>query len=562
AQRDGSIDVTLEFDFDFGRERGHGPLLVLPTRMEVTDDPDRWRVLEISDIEAHSPTGAPARVHQERGSGVLELRIGDENRYVRDLHTYVVTFTVDGVVNPDVNGDHDEIAWNAIAGFEMPISNATVTLEGPDEVLRAECVAGERGSTTPCTDERISDNRVTWSQDRVATGDGMTVVAAFPSGTFPDAEPMFTKRYHLGNTVVVNPTTAGVSGAVAALGVAGVGLVAARRGRDRAWANLTPGLNPDDPAAAKVGTRDKRAPIAVQFTPPKGARPAEVGTLMAEKAEMKEISATLVDLAVRGYLQIRDEPGRHEHKRLIKLRNSDGLAPFEKAVFHGVFARTDRPLMHKITTMPEIVSKATFQLTRAVTDSGWFRGNPTVVRTTWYLLGGMVLLGGAGLAALLGAVAGWALLGIAIALIGLALIATAHVMPSRTPRGSAMLAQAKGFELYLTTAEADQLRFEEGEDIFSKYLPYAIVFGVAERWTRVCAALAAEGRMTIDTGWYAGSYLMLANPAAFAGSMAGLSDSMTSAMTSAVSSSMASAGGSGFGGGVGGGIGGVGGGGW
>ncbi|NLT31141.1 MAG: DUF2207 domain-containing protein, partial [Propionibacterium sp.] len=53
AQRDGSIDVTLEFDFDFGRERGHGPLLVLPTRMEVTDDPDRWRVLEISDIEAH-----------------------------------------------------------------------------------------------------------------------------------------------------------------------------------------------------------------------------------------------------------------------------------------------------------------------------------------------------------------------------------------------------------------------------------------------------------------------------------------------------------------------------
>ncbi|MGJ3509334.1 DUF2207 domain-containing protein [Enemella sp. A6] len=559
AERDGAINVTLEFDFDFGNERGHGPVLALPNRMEVADDPDRWRVLEISNIQASSPSGAPAQVARSGSGGVIEVRIGDENRYVRGVQTYVVTFTVEGVVNPDVNG-RDEIAWDAIGGFELPISNATVSLEGPDEVVESECVAGERGTSTPCTDEQVTDNRVVWSQDRVETGDGMTVVAAFPGGTFPGAEPRFTKRYHLGNTLVVNEVTGGVSGAVALLGVGGVALLARRRGRDRAWANLPPGLTPDDPRSAQVVTRDKRAPVAVQFTPPKGLRPAEVGTLMAERAEMKEVSATLIDLAVRGYLQIQEEP--NDRKRLIKLRNSDGLAPFEKAVFHGVFARKDQPLLHKIKTMPDIVSKTKFQLDRAVTDAGWFRGNPTLVRTLWYVLGVAVTIGGVGLGLLLGLAAGWGLFGVAIALIGLAIIGTAHVMPARTPQGSAMLAQAKGFELYLTTAEADQLRFEEGEDIFSKYLPYAIVFGVAERWTRVCTALAAEGRMNIDTGWYVGPYVMFSHPAAFAGSMAGLSDSMTSAMTSAVASSAASAGGSGFGGGVGGGIGGVGGGGW
>ena len=57
-----------------------------------------------------------------------------------------------------------------------------------------------------------------------------------------------------------------------------------------------------------------------------------------------------------------------------------------------------------------------------------------------------------------------------------------------------MLAQSLGFRRYLATAEANQLRFEEGEDIFSRYLPYAIVFGLADRWARVFSELAAQGR--------------------------------------------------------------------
>ena len=54
------------------------------------------------------------------------------------------------------------------------------------------------------------------------------------------------------------------------------------------------------------------------------------------------------------------------------------------------------------------------------------------------------------------------------------------------PRGcSEMLRRVLGFRLYIDTAEKDRQQFNERADIFATYLPYAIVFGCAEKWARV-----------------------------------------------------------------------------
>jgi len=74
----------------------------------------------------------------------------------------------------------------------------------------------------------------------------------------------------------------------------------------------------------------------------------------------------------------------------------------------------------------------------------------------------------------------------------------------RNPAGRAVTDQLIGFRKYLATAEADQLRFEEGEDIFSRYLPWAIAFGLADRWQKVCEQLVAAGRIPADPYWYSG----------------------------------------------------------
>jgi uncharacterized membrane protein len=71
--------------------------------------------------------------------------------------------------------------------------------------------------------------------------------------------------------------------------------------------------------------------------------------------------------------------------------------------------------------------------------------------------------------------------------------------------GRALTDQIEGFRLYLATAEAEQLRFEEGEDIFSKYLPWAVMFELTERWTKVCERLVELGRIpAIVPTWYYG----------------------------------------------------------
>jgi uncharacterized membrane protein len=112
----------------------------------------------------------------------------------------------------------------------------------------------------------------------------------------------------------------------------------------------------------------------------------------------------------------------------------------------------------------------------------------------------------------------------------------------RTAEGRALCDQVEGFQNYLASAEADQLKFEEGEDIFSKYLPWAIIFELADRWAKICADLVAMGRLPNETPyWYIGNYQLATFNTAF------LTSSLTSAATPVASSSVAA--GTGFGGG-------------
>ena len=136
--------------------------------------------------------------------------------------------------------------------------------------------------------------------------------------------------------------------------------------------------------------------------------------------------------------------------------------------------------------------------------------------------------------------------------------------PARTAEGSAVLAQTQGFSLYLETAEANQLRFEEGEDLFSRYLPYAVAFGLTERWASLFAQLAAQGRTLAEPTWFVGPHVGTYPFWAMAGSLGHDLESFTSAaQTSFTAAAPGSSGGSGFsGGGGGGGVGGGGGGTW
>ena len=256
------------------------------------------------------------------------------------------------------------------------------------------------------------------------------------------------------------------------------------------------------------------------------------------------------------------------------------MLPFEETLLAGIFADSNPVLLSGLknkfhTTLTTVQS----QMYDEVTGRGWFRKSPNQVRRVWTSLGFVVM--GAGL------VSGWFLgfqsaetdrigglsLGIPSGIVlALGLLVAGGIvfllgqrMAAKTASGSAVLAQSLGFKQYLVTAEARQIRFEEAQDIFSRYLPYAIVYGVADRWagtfSEVAEAATAAGQSIGMPGWYifAGS----GGFGDFSGIASGV-DSFSTMASGTFTSTPGASGASGFGGGgfSGGGGGGGGGGSW
>ncbi len=552
----GTASVQLTLDFDFGNDPGHGPYLTFPLRQEIADDPDQWRMLDMTIGAVTSPSGASADVLTTEEDGNLLVRVGSERRTWTGVQTYQINYTIRGLIAPtQATSGLDEFNWSAVGpGWEVPIDTARVTITGPAAVSRVACFQGW-SFTDPC-EATSAGTAATFGATGIGNGSGMQVVAGFPAGTFTGADARLERRYTIGNMFPVTPWTAGAAGVLSALGLAAVFRRTRRSARDQVYLGLTPGVIPAAGQETSIGYEARDLPVAVQFTPPRGARPGELGTLTDATADNKDISATIIDLAVRGHLVIA-QTGKRDWT-FTRQNGGDPLMGYESQLLNKMFSAGGQVATDdlKDPRYSNLLSDTKGALHRRVaTDLKWFTANPAMVRGLAFAAGAVLIVVGVGVGLLFG-LFGWGLVGAAGVVTGLAVIALNNRFGSRTARGSAVLAQTRGFELYLRTAEADQIKFEEGIDVFSRYLPYAIMFGVAERWTKVFAELAAQGRYTFDTPWYYG-YGYGFGYHNFASSLDSLASTMTSSLQSATA---ATSGGSGFSGG--GGFGGGGGGGW
>ncbi len=572
---DGRLHVTETIRYDFGSSPRHGITRDIPTR--VPYDKRRDRLYRLHDVTVSSPQAStPTDLAVSDSNGVTSLRIGDPERTVTGRHSYTVRYTIDGALNRFP--DHVELFWNAVgADWDVPVGAATAEVTAPTAIRQVACFAGPRGSTTSCGLARADGARAAFAAPRgLPPRNALTVVVGLPVDAVTSAGPILRAK-------VVPPAqpsardllpsawtgTLGI-GIVAIGGVAVLWLVGAT-GRDRRWAGLTPGVLPaGGVVVAEERVPMRREPVAVAFTPPLGLRPGQIGTLLDEQANVIDVTATIIDLAVRGHLRIEELIRPHWFSprdwRLLRLDapSTDELLPYEQELLSGLFESGDDVRLSSLKQkFAARLAAVQTKLYEDVTAAGWFRGRPDRVRGRWSAAGFALAAVGVVLAYLLGkqVSAHWAVVGVAVAVVGLLLSQLGRRMPARTPAGSAVLAQAQGFREYIRTAEAEQLRFEERGDVFSRYLPYAIVFGEAERWVRVFGALAAASPAAATTGpaWYVG-------PAGwdlghFSESLTGFTTSASSTFATATPSSSGS---SGFGGGgsSGGGGGGGGGGSW
>jgi uncharacterized protein (TIGR04222 family) len=568
-RRDGSMHVRETIAYDFGsRSDRHGVFRTLPVRFPY--DKDHRRVYPLENVHVFSPTGAPVDVEVSPGA-VTSLRIGNPDRTVRGAQTYVIRYDLGGVVN--TFPDHQELYWNAI-GTKWPvaITAATVILHGPAPVQRVACYRGFVGSTLECSHVVGAAGEGRYSAQNLMPAQGMTVVAGFPAGTFPQARPILEEYWTLRRAFALTPLGAGMALGVLALLAGGTALVAARRGRDKVFAGVTPGLQPGigDRAGVSSVPLLHRDPVTVRFSPPDDLRPGQAGTLLHEGAGAAEVVATMIDLAVRGHLRIeelRDLHDSEEHRwRLVKISPPpETLKDYEAAVFRALFSRGSTsvrlpPLPKRSVKMLETV---TDKLNRDAVRRGWFQADPARIRFRWRVYGVLTAVLGVVLTFFLASQTSLGLLGVAVILAGGVVIVLAPRMPARTAKGTTSLAQVMGFRAYLQTAEADQNRFEEGQDLFSRYLPFAIVFGLAERWSEQFADLAGRGVAATVPAWYVGREGGAFDYTGLGHAVHSFGESVADGISTVAVRSSGSSGGSGFsGGGSSGGGGGGGGGSW
>jgi Predicted membrane protein (DUF2207) len=420
---DASMHVRETLEYDFAGQQRHGIRRTIP--VEFAYDNDRYRVYPLTGAAASSPSGAPPDLTVTDGPSV-DLRVGDPNTTVTGVQSYVLDYDVAGVVNAFT--DHQELYWNAVGTqWEVPIDKVTVSVEGPAAVQKAICFQGAQGSTDQCGQNVAGTGAATFTASSLPAGQGMTVVASFPARTFGAAAPILRDRWSLARAFSLTPLTGAAGLALFALIGGSAAALVGRRGRDERYLGLIPGLEPglgETGRTARVPLV-RRDPVAVQFTPPKELRPGELGTLIDEQANVVDVTATIVDLAVRGFFTIHEveEPGRFRGGDWNLVLSptppgatAEGLRDYELVLFKALFEGRSEVLLSELKqTFRSDLVKVQGLLYDEVTRSGWFRGNPASVRRRWQIFGFLVLAAGAGLTWLLARFTTFGLVGVAVA---------------------------------------------------------------------------------------------------------------------------------------------------
>jgi uncharacterized membrane protein YgcG len=551
-RNDASLAIRESITADFSTPK-HGIFRQVPVLYSYDAQHDRRYDLTVAGVSDGQGSSRQYSVARQGADEVI--KIGDPNRTVVGVQRYQIDYTVAGAMN--AFHDHDELYWNATgAGWSVPIQRASAMVRFPDGALqRATCFQGAAGSAAGCSETEAADHVDYQASGDLPPGRQLTVVAGLRKGAILEPQALLQpKPKTVKDFFLLTPLAIGLAVVVFFAGLVLLAVNWWTHGRDHAYRSAY--YLHQDPAE-RISPLISHAPVVVEFGPPDGLRPAQVGVLLDERADQKDLTATIVDLAVRGYLGIRELPRRFAHGPdwLLSQRKADGgeLMPYEATLLRGLFdGRTEVSVSDLKATFQTPLRSAEVQLYQDSAGRGWFKGDPSTVRSRWRAIALAVEAAAVLAGFVLGSLFGLELVGIALFLVGLLLHVTAQFMPRRTAVGSEMLRKALGFRMYVRTAERYRQQFAEKSGIFTEVLPYAIVFGCVERWARAFSGIDTSAQVA---SFYSGGGPF--EPLLFSSSLLGFS----TALGGAIAATPASSGSSGFSGGFSGGGGGGGGGG-
>lgn len=520
-----AVQQTLTYLFPAGRE--HEVALTIPVRRswpDQTESIQRFDVegLRITTADGTELTGSadPWRVNQDNVDDNLRVRpstAGNREDVTVAYEVAGAAYTVDGT---------STFEWPFLPFLESGV-DADLVWRFPGPVTSVECVDRSYVGAAPC------------ELTATSSGDEVRVTGRYSLPTSP--------RDHLRVTLAPGSITAGPLlgpnaaratreqnqqgmwlGAVTLAAAAGLTALLRRvtAPRDRRFIDVAPGL-----VGTTVGP-DRNLPVAVRFDAPE-LDLATAGLLRDGEWKPAHTAAQLTQLAVDGLVVLGSDP-------LSVVRGDVDASEAETdpppRVMRSGTAQPDAWRARAVRLRQELVDLADEESDGATSTATLRSMNQAVdraqnaARQDRSLFQGTALDGGrtlvhaavapllivAGMivvAALSDVLRGWSM----FIILGLVFGGLAGVLFSRTKNrqplaagGTAWRDQVRSFELFIETAEADQLNVEADLDIYRAYLPWAVLFDLTERWTRVCQQLAAAGRIPpLDTSFFVGDEAQL-----------------------------------------------------
>ena len=317
----------------------------------------------------------------------------------------------------------------------------------------------------------------------------------------------------------------------------------------------------------KKGRDPKEGSYVVRYEPVPRMSPAELGTLVDNNADIEDITATLVDLAVRGYIHITELTEEHlfglskskDYQMDIIRRRSDwnALKPHEESYLDALSHAAPRDAYKvKMSELRNRFYKFLPEIKNAIYESlvgaRYYEQRPDKTRAKWFTIT-VATAFALGTPTILSFSRGFTWISpfaliIATVFSTVVLLIFTQIMPARTTEGARAREAALGFKEFLSRVEEDRYkRMITTPDLFEKYLPYAMAFGVEAKWANAFKDIYRE-----PPQWYTGSTGPF-NASTFSHSISTMSHAAASSMSSSPSSSGSGGGGSSGGGSGGGG---------
>lgn len=281
-----------------------GIFRVLPLTRNLNDKKNKikYKILSVKKDGAEEPH------HKKTENSTLKIYIGDEDVELSPgVYTYEIQYSTTNQIG--FFEGYDEFYWNVNGNdwaFHVDSVSAKVSLPEGAHILQNSCYTGAIGNTSSnCQAHEIDSTTLAWSATYLNPREGLTVAVGFNKGVFlPPPPPTFLELYGVTIFLIL------------------VFIYVLVNCYSR-W--------------KKYGRDPEKPTVYPQFNVPENLSPAALGYLTEERYQRNFVTASLVNLAVKGYIKIEESQqssffGLSKTKTftLHQLKEPDGLLPQEE----------------------------------------------------------------------------------------------------------------------------------------------------------------------------------------------------------------------------------------